>query len=112
MKKTITKETHICDQCGKEESYINACVCCGKELCCECWQKHGMKYNHSVYYQGSGDGYYCNQCDKKLISNGKDKRHAAYRSVMALRKELEIWCADFKKRQEEADNAVKFYIGH
>lgn len=111
MKKTIQKETHFCDKCGKEESYINACMNCGAEMCYECWDKHGRKYNHAIYFQGSGDGYYCQPCDAKLTKDGNDKRHNAYRAIKSLRDELEAWHTDFKKRQEKAENALKAFAG-
>ena len=109
MKKTIKKETHFCDKCGKEESYITACMNCGTEMCYECWEKHGKKYNHAIYFQGSGDGSYCNPCDVKLTSAGTDKRNNAYRAIKSLKDELEAWHTDFKKRQEIAEKAVKAF---
>ena len=109
MKKTIQKETHVCDKCGKEESYITACMNCGTEMCYECWEKHGKKYNHAIYFQGSGDGSYCNLCDVKLTAAGTDKRHNAYRAIKSLKDELEAWHNDFKKRQEIAEKAVKAF---
>ncbi len=106
MKKTIQKEVKLCDKCGKEDSYPGACVCCGVEMCYECQREHGKSYNHAVYFQGSGDGFYCLPCDAKLTAEGKDKRHNAYRAVKSLKDELEAWHADFKRRQEAAEKAV------
>lgn len=107
MKKTIQKEVHLCDKCGAEESYMNACRTCDTEMCYECWQKHGKEYAHGVHVRGSGDGYYCNPCDAKLTKSGADKRHAAYRVIESLRSELKSWFDDFQRRQTKAEKALK-----
>jgi len=107
MKKTIQKEVQFCDKCGKESAYQTACMKCGMEMCFDCKQKHGKKYDHAIYFQGSGDGFYCIACDAKLTVTGTDKRHNAYRAIKALKDELEAWHTDFKLRQEVAENNVK-----
>lgn len=111
MKRTIQKEVHFCDQCGKEDSYPTACMGCGTEMCGQCQNKHGKAYTHAVYCSGSGDGFYCNPCDAKLTAAGDDKRHNAYRAIKSLRYELEAWSIDFKKRQEAAEKAVLAFAG-
>lgn len=107
MKKTINKEVRFCDQCGKEDSYPDACLCCGAEMCYDCKEKHGVYYTHAIYCSGSGDGFYCKPCDQKLTADGNDKLHLAYRAIKSLKDELEGWSVAFRKRQEAADKAVK-----
>lgn len=107
MKKKISKEVQFCDKCDKEDSYPTPCLLCGTEMCYECKQKHGTSYNHAVYFQGSGDGFYCHSCDEKLRSTGTNKLHSAYLKIKNLRQELELWSADFKGRQAVAENELK-----
>lgn len=107
MKRTISKEVVCCDKCYTEIGYSNPCMSCGAELCYECKKKHGVEYNHAVYFSGSGDGFYCNPCDVKLTKSGKDKRHNAYLAVKSLRDELEAWSVNFKSRQLVAEDVVK-----
>ena len=106
MKKIVQKEVHVCDKCGKE-TYPDPCLGCGTEVCYECQPKHGKNYRHSVYFQGSGDGFYCSPCDTKLTEGGTDARHNAYCAVKSLKDELEAWHTDFKRRQEKAEDALK-----
>jgi len=110
MKKTIKKEVHCCDKCGKEASYPEACMKCGTEMCYECKQKHGKSYNHAVYFQGICDGFYCNWCDAKLTAYGTDKQHNAYLAIKRLRLEADAWSENFKMRQQEAEGNLRKFI--
>lgn len=111
MKKTISKETHFCDKCGKEYAYPDRCERCGMECCYECAEKHMHKYTHAVHFSGSGDAYYCNACDTVAASNG-DKKHAAYRRIASLKAESMAWSKDFTRRTEEAQEAIKPFLKH
>ena len=102
MKKTIQKETHFCDACGKEEFYIDHCLSCGKEHCYQCKKTEGREYRHGVYIMGTGDGYYCRPCDTKLAKS-KDDLHEAYQNIAKLREECDKWNADFEARKEAAE---------
>ena len=108
MKKTIEKETHFCDSCGKEEGqYIYTCDECGKELCFDCRKTQAKEYPHSVSCSGSGDGLYCVECDAKLLKAGTNKRHQAFRGIERLRLESRAFYEDFKNRCEVAEKLVQ-----
>ncbi len=107
MKKVVNVETHVCDACGKQQGYIDHCLHCGVEHCYECKPTHGIDYKHGVYFSGSGDGYYCTPCDRKLTTHGGDKRHTAYRTILALRNEVMGWNEDFKRRMDAAEAVMK-----
>lgn len=109
MKIKKEKTISLCDECGVENSYMDSCLCCGKEMCFNCWKKRGKSYNHGVFFAGSGDGYYCNECDKKLTEKGSDKQHKAYRNIASLREEYQTWHLRFKERATEAENNLKKY---
>lgn len=107
MKKKILMEVHECESCHKTETYVTECLSCGKEFCWECAEKSGTKYRHGVWGSGSCDGYYCRECDIKLIESGKDKKHNAYRLIQRLRAETEAWNRDFKVRADAAEKELE-----
>jgi hypothetical protein len=74
--------------------------------CYECQKTQGHDYAHAIYVRGSGDGYYCNTCDTKLLRDGGDKRHAAYVRIATLRTEAESWTKDFTERRRAAEQAL------
>lgn len=106
MKKTVSKEVQFCDGC-ETESYCDACLGCGIEMCYSCREKHGRTYNHAIFFQGSGDGFYCNICDAKLSFSGADHRHTAYLAIKSLRDELEAFNTDFERRRKVAEKALE-----
>lgn len=106
MKKTISKEVSFCDQCGKE-TYVAACQCCGVDHCWECRKEYGTEYTHAVCVSGSGDGYYCKMCDRKLSNSGSDPLHNAYSEIASLRKESNLWNSDFRIRSTHAEEFLK-----
>lgn len=106
MKKTINKEVILCDSCDKE-AYVDTCLRCGAQHCYDCRKIKGVRYIHSVYFSGSNDGYYCNECDSILYSIGDNKLHSAYVKIKNLRKESELFYDDFKKRTDEAEITLK-----
>lgn len=111
MKTTITEEREVCDICQKVECYKwNACLACGKLICRECLETHGVEYQHSISCSGSGDGRYCLPCDARLRAEGTDKRHRAYLSIYSLRNELRGFNEDFKKRSDAAEALLKTLI--
>lgn len=107
MKKTVKKEVIVCDKCNKEEEHVEKCLSCKVEMCYDCREKYGITYNHAVYFQGDGDGFYCYDCDSKLKSSRKNERYNAYKVIELLKVELEDWHKSFKKRQEIAEKALK-----
>lgn len=106
MKKTINKEVHICDKCGKE-GYVQPCLHCGVEMCYECRQVNGTEYSQGVFTQGSGDGFYCRTCDNELVDSVSDARHNAYRAIHSLKVEARSWNADFERRREDAEKNLR-----
>lgn len=107
MQKEINKKVSFCDACGKEQDYLEKCLSCGVEHCYDCRKELGKEYTHGVYFQGSGDGYYCHKCDAELSTNRRDVLHNAYVAIVDLRSEEHRWYDDFKKRVDAAENKVK-----
>lgn len=110
MKRMELREVHECESCHKTDTYANACLECGKEFCWDCTKTNGTDYKCGVWSSGSGDGFYCSDCDAALISSGDDKRHNAYRAIQRLKAEAEVWSKDFKKRADAVEAILKeFY---
>ena len=86
MKKSILKEVTFCDCCDKE-GYVVQCIRCGIEHCWKCRESQGKNYTYSVWCSGSGDGYYCNECDEVLMKTEKSELHSAYVNINNLKKE-------------------------
>ena len=106
MKRIIEKEVVFCDSCQKE-AYTDTCLRCGVQHCYDCRKTKGVEYKHAVHFSGSGDGYYCNQCDGILYSTGDDKLHSAYVKIKNLRKESELFYIDFDKRTKKAETILE-----
>lgn len=108
MKKTVTKETIVCDSCGKDcgswASY--QCLGCRKHYCYECGQNAVVKYSHGVYFSGSGDGEYCKECDRKALANG-DELHAAYLKIQSIREGMAATSKEWDSKREEAESNLK-----
>lgn len=102
MKTTKTIEVECCDIC-KSESLTAVCDSCGKVLCWDHRDTHGVEYPHAVNFSGSGDGFYCKECDAKLLKSGKDKKYNAYRAITALRDEYNAWRIAFNERKDAAE---------
>jgi len=101
MKKLVEIEQTICDICGKREAYYK-CNGCGIDICYECIEVHAVKYSHSLYCSGSGDGLYCNDCNEKL-SKSDDKLYKAYVKIQMLKNEAKGWSEDFNQRSKLAE---------
>lgn len=106
MRKIVSKEVTICDNCGKE-GYVETCLRCGVEYCWKCRKDLGVEYSHGVDFSGSGDGYYCASCDVYLRQHGGDSLHLAYLEIQKLKREASGFYADFKIRQDEAEAKIK-----
>jgi hypothetical protein len=109
VKKTITIERHHCDACGEPESYPTRCLRCDAEFCYDCSKDRGVRYQHAVFHGGSGDGFYCHDCDRFLRSHPQGEcghRHTAYLRVAQLKFEHDGWWRDFKARMETAEKAL------
>ncbi len=105
MRKMVSQEVVVCDVChDKSASY--ACGKCGKDFCYECFGKQGIRYTHGIYSSGSGDGYYCLDCNAALIAK-PTVLFSAYRTMAALKAEAEAWGTDFWKRADAAEAEIK-----
>ena len=107
MKKIVQREIHFCDKCGLERFHVNTCLQCGLELCYECSEYHGKRYDKSTVTFGSGDGFYCNECDSTLTSTGENKLHNAYRAIKRLKDEMKAFETDWERRSAEANDALR-----
>lgn len=92
-----------CDFCCSEEDCYSKCLTCGKDVCYECKKTVGVSYEHSVFWGGSGDGFYCYACDAIT----KSKIHTAYRLIRALRLEGQGFNAEFSLKAKEANKYVE-----
>ncbi len=107
MKKQQMRDVFVCDHCGTTRDWhMDVCLACGVMHCTDCQKTQGHEYPHALHVCGSGDGYYCNACDTKLLRDGSDKRHAAYVRIATLRTEAQAWNKDFRARQEAAEKAL------
>lgn len=106
MKKSVTEERTVCDFCKVNDAAYSKCTGCGKDICYECKTIHAISYDHAVYFQGSGDGLYCVECDRRLRA-AQDPLHMAYEHVKALRNEMVGWGENFKKRSDAAEAKLK-----
>lgn len=107
MKEQRMRDVYVCDNCGATQDWhMDACLSCGVMHCRECQETQGHEYPHALHVSGSGDGYYCNACDTKLLRDGGDKRHAAYVRIAALRIEARAWHEDFDVRRKSAEKAL------
>ena len=106
MKRIEQVERKICDFCQDNEASYSACMGCGKDICYDCKKIHAKEYSHAVDFQGSGDGLYRLECDKRLTATG-DPLHAAYRVIGFLRDEARGWSEDFNKRADKAEATLK-----
>ncbi len=108
MKRTMPKAVLFCDICEKEPKYqyLNTCMGCGKEICSECSDKGLMiKYAHSIWASGSGDGYFCVDCDK-APSRNISEIHQKYLLILRLRRESDLFYKDFKERCDKAEKEL------
>lgn len=103
MKKKVERFVEVCDSCHKED-YTHKCLGCGKDFCWECMKTEGVEYHHAVHFSGSGDGFYCHECDKTCF---KTPLHRAFRAVEDLKQEADEWQKDFQARMKAAEDHLK-----
>jgi hypothetical protein len=111
MKKMELMEVHDCDSCHKTDWYAHhVCLKCGKEFCYDCAKTNGVHYQRGVWCGGSGDGFYCNNCNWELIGLGTDRRHNAYITIKRLAAEAVAWNKEFKARADATEAIIEeFY---
>ncbi len=101
-------EVKVCDFCDKDENAREECLSCGKHICYNCKKTAGRVFHHAVYFSGSGDGFFCNQCIAEKPKNPKvEKLLNAYLRIAALRTETELQCTALKERIDKAEAALK-----
>lgn len=100
MEKQVTTTVACCDQCGST-AYRKCDGGCGKDLCTS--DKCHRVYQHAVYFSGSDDGNYCDECMEKPA----DARRLAYETIGRLRDEHTAFHDDFRLRMEAAEARVK-----
>ena len=105
MRKIVEKEITLCDSCEKE-SYLESCLRCGVEHCYDCKKLKGIEYTHGVRFSGTGDGYYCNECDSILFTKEHSELHSAYVRIKNLKTESRLFYADFDKRANTAEQTL------
>jgi len=95
---------HICDFCDPESKTpvgYRHCQECNREACRE---HHNLitSFSHGVYFSGSGDAEYCDDCIEKL-EKANDPRLAAFKKIQTLKLEAEEFQKTFKQRVETAE---------
>lgn len=107
MKKSVTREATFCDHCGKEQSWADECMNCGKVCCHDCEKKGLMvEFRHSLTFSGSGDGHFCPGC----AINPKPALRplvAAYQRLDLLGKQSESFWKQLREEQAGAEAEVK-----
>ena len=96
----------MCDVCGKD-AYGYSCLKCGIEHCWECSKKLGKIYHHAVSFSGSGDGYYCLNCDSLMRVERGNPLHNAYIQIENLRDEQNAYFKDFERRSKKAEEYLQ-----
>ncbi len=102
----ITEEKAICDFCGDENKYTDKCLGCGKDMCYECRKIHGIKYRHAIVFSGSGDGYFCNECNSNPPEKVR-KLHSLYRNIILLSNERENFYKQFEIRSKKVEDELE-----
>lgn len=101
MKKQITREETICDFCH-DATCFRQCRSCGKDVCYECEEKCGKRFQYEVFAGGSYDGFYCYDCltNKNLIDN---KIYCTYARIEDLRQDYKRWYETWNKQVKIAE---------
>jgi hypothetical protein len=101
------KEVIFCDFCNQEAAHGLAikCINCHKHACLNCNKESMTEYSHAVYFSGSDDGHYCNDCDSALT--GKDALHNAYVEIQKLKEERKKLFDNFDNRSKIAEALIK-----
>lgn len=108
MKKQITSERKICDFCHEEECHEH-CLNCKKDACWKCQAEEGVSFTSTVWFRGSGDGFYCHAC-LALPQVRRSARFQAYNKVKSLKDEYNAWSEDFKQRADKATETLKKHL--
>lgn len=106
MKKVIQQSVTICDVEGCENHAHTKCLGCGRDYCYDHKKTLGREYSAGVYFSGSGDGFYCTQCDARLSAKG-DKLLLAYKKVSYIRDDIKVSNEMYDKRIKEAEAALE-----
>ena len=119
MKKMVEKEMTFCVECEKGD-YVYKCMGCGIEYCYDCRKLLLKEYHHGVYFtgigSGSGDGYFCKDCDINPPVKVK-KIHSLYKAVEMLKNEVSGYYKEFEIRYKVVEkdlrkNIIKWRVGN
>lgn len=103
MKRQVQKIETVCDFCNKENAWYS-CLGCKKDVCYECLETKGIWYYHGCFSQGSGDGFYCAECNS---INPGDALLEAYRTIRKLRAEYDSFLVEWDRRRGLAEEHLK-----
>lgn len=106
MKKLVTKEVDYCDSCNSEHS-LYTCLTCKKEFCYSCSKTKAIEYPHSIHFRGSGDGFYCLECNSKHMAAGDNPLFNCFVQIKNLRNQYEVLSQDIKEAGKRAEEALK-----
>lgn len=110
MTKQSMRDIKSCDFCGAEQDYCSHCINCGKDMCRKCEEQQGTEYKHGVYFSGSDDGLYCGECHAVMLKRPTEL-FRAYQQISWLRKEDDLWRANFKIKVDDAQKRLKEALG-
>lgn len=114
MEKKVLKGVKFCDKCGTDDSVYHRCVRCGKDFCFNCAEKEGTDYPAGVHHSGSGDCFFCHDCESAAAGPSVDPYRellAAYKAMVALRKENQDYYAEWEKRVSAAEVRARSLFG-
>lgn len=108
MKKQELRDITYCDNCGSSDHVYDRyrCLGCGKDHCYDCHKSLGTDYPAGVGFTGSGDGYFCSACLTNPPNEQTGQLILAYRVLLALREEREIYYRAFEVRTKLAEEEV------
>jgi len=109
MEKEVLKMVKFCDKCGTDNSVYHRCIRCGKDFCFNCAEKEGTDYPAGVHHSGSGDCFFCHDCElaATIESGPYHEILVAYQRMVVLRKENTDYYAKWEKRVSAAEAAAK-----
>ena len=111
MEKEVPKKVKFCDKCVSDDSVFDRCVCCGRDFCYKCHEKEGTDYPAGVHHSGTGDCFFCLECEAAAggpLAGPYRELLAAYKVMVALRKERKDYYADWEKRVAVAEKHAKY----
>lgn len=94
-------EVKVCDHCQQEARF--QCGGCGKDVCWDCSESRGEKYQDFVT-GCSNTGYYCHGCVPQMA---EDKLYLAYTRIASLIAEHKAHCENFDQHRIVAESEIR-----